>query len=268
VRRLNDSYACPFLVLDNLFVKLLHLGSVQLRAKMVLSMISIVKPKQVVPFVVGTDSPCDRLVRIAAIVKEIAIQVGAAMSQIIEREKEDPEFPVQRKANGDRRSQDDNFRNSPSRIDRIFSFDFGVDGFWIFPKVTEENVAPGVLRLTVMAVSIDRNPVVRVSVLIGPVAIPHMVPVMNMLVERLRNPKRYRFHDAEKSIKDSRFKERIMDEVVRDTVDIPGHAYRINQSHAHQDPPGRIGKDKKERDYVGEMEQSAENTNRIQFGIC
>jgi len=94
VGRLNDSYAFPFLILDNLIEKLLHFGPVQLRAKMVLGVISIVKPKQVVPFVVGTHSPCDRLVGITAIMKEIAVQVGAAMSQIIEREKEDPEFPV------------------------------------------------------------------------------------------------------------------------------------------------------------------------------
>ncbi len=214
VGRLDYPYAFPFLILNNLSMKLLHFSPVQLRAIMVLGVISIVKPKQVVPFVIGTHSPRNRLVGIPAVVKEIAVQIGAAMSQIIKRQKEDPEFPVQDQANGDRGAQNNNFRNSPPRIDRVFSFDFGVDGLWIFAKVTEENVAPRILRLTVVAMPIDRNPVVGVSVLIRSVTIAHMVPVMDMLVERLGNPKGYRFHDTEQPIKDSPSKERIMDQVV------------------------------------------------------
>ena len=82
----------------------------------------------------------------------------------------------------------------------------------------------------------------RMSVLIRSVAISHVVPVMHMFIEGLRDPQRHRFHDGEQPIQDPQFKEWIVDQVMRNTVDIPGHAYGINQAHTHQYPPGRVGK--------------------------
>jgi hypothetical protein len=267
VGRLNDPYPFALLFLDNLFVKLPHSGPMQLWTKMMLGVVTVIKPKQVIPFVVRTHSPGDRLIGVTAIMKEVAVQVSAAMSQVIKREKEDPEFPVYQEANGDGRSQYCDFCDTPSRIDRILSFDFGIDDFWIFPKVTEENIPPGVFRLAIVAVSIDGNPVMRMSLLIGTVAVAHMVPVMHVFVERLRNSQCHRFHDAEQPIQNPGFEEWVMDEVVRNPVDIPGNADGINQAHANQDPPRRIRKHKEKREYVDEMEQSAKNTNRVPFGI-
>jgi len=173
--------------------------------------ISVVKPQQVVPFVIRTHSPGDRFIGVSAVMQEIPVQVSARMSQVIEREKEDPEFPVYYEPNCDGYSQYYNLRNSPPRVDRIFPFYLCVDFLWIFPKVAQENITPGVFRLSIMTMSIDGNPVVRVSMLIRAVAVAHMVPVMHMLVESLRNAQRNRFHDAEKSIQNPPFEERIMD---------------------------------------------------------
>ena len=92
--RFDDPHAFPLLLLNNLLVKLLHLGPMQLGTKMMLGVIAVVEPNQVVPFVVGTHSPGNRLIGIAAIVKEKAVQVRTAMSQIVKWKKEDPELPV------------------------------------------------------------------------------------------------------------------------------------------------------------------------------
>src|SRR5438132_9867899 len=101
VRGFNDPNAFPLLFLDNLFVKLPHSRPMQLWTEMVLSMVTVIKPKQVVPFVIGTHSPGDRLIEVTAIMKEIAVQVGATMSQVIKRKEEDPEFPVYHQPNCD-----------------------------------------------------------------------------------------------------------------------------------------------------------------------
>jgi hypothetical protein len=49
---------------------------------------------------------------------------------------------------------------------------------------------------------------------VWPVAVSEMVAVMNVLIEGLRNPKRYRFHDAEEPVEHPGPEERIVNEVV------------------------------------------------------
>jgi hypothetical protein len=61
---------------------------------MVFGMVAIVKKKPVVQFVVRAYAPCDRLVGIAPVMEEIAVEVRATVPQIIERQKEEPKFPV------------------------------------------------------------------------------------------------------------------------------------------------------------------------------
>ena len=97
---------------------------------------------------------------------------------------------------------------------RDFSFDFVINGFGIFPEIAEENVTPGIFSLTIVAVAINGNPVMAISVLVGSVAVPHVVPVVNMLVESLRDPHRHRKHEAEQSVENPRCEVWIMNEVV------------------------------------------------------
>jgi hypothetical protein len=133
-------------------------------------------------------------------VKEKAVQVRTAMSQIVKREKEDPELPVQHEADGNCRSKHYDLRDTPARIDRVLSLNFGIDGFWIFPKIAEKNVAPRVFRLAILPMSIDRNPVMCMSMFIRAITISHVMPVMHMFIKGLRDSQRHRFHDAEQPI--------------------------------------------------------------------
>jgi hypothetical protein len=240
---------------------------VQLWSIMMLGMVAVIEPDQVIPFIVRAHSPRDWFIGITSVMKEIAVEVGATVSQIIEGQKIDPEFPVQEETDGNCGSEDSDLDDTPSRIDRILSFDFSVNGLWILPQVAQENVFPGIFGESIVAMSINGNPVVCVSVLIWPVAISHMMPVMHMLVECLGNPQRHGFHDAEEAIQDSGFKERVVDEVMRNAVDIPRDAHRVDQAHRNEHPPRRIWEYEKQRQYIGEVEHSAQNANRIPFGI-
>ena len=47
---------------------------------------------------------------------------------------------------------------------------------------------------------VNRNRIIRVSMLVWPVAVAEMMTVMNVLIEGLRNPKSHRFHDAEEPV--------------------------------------------------------------------
>src|SRR5215510_13058544 len=94
VGRFDDPHAFPFLLLNNLLVKLLHSGPMELRTKVVLGVVAIIKPDQIIPFVVGAYSPGDRLIGVASVMKEISVQVGATMPEIVKREKEDPKLPI------------------------------------------------------------------------------------------------------------------------------------------------------------------------------
>src|SRR6516225_4548107 len=129
---------------------------------MVLGVVAIVKPEQIIQFVVRAYPPGDRLVGVAAIMQEITVQVCAAVPQIIEGEKEKPEFPVQHKANGNRSTQNHNLDYAPASIDPVFSFDFAINYLRVFPQVAQENIPPGVFGLAIMSVAIDRNPVVAI----------------------------------------------------------------------------------------------------------
>ena len=94
MRRLDHTYTFPFLLLQNLLVKFLHSRPMELRTKVVLGVVAVIKPDQIIPFVVGTHSPCDRLIGVASVMKEKSVQVGAAMPEIVKREKKDPKLPV------------------------------------------------------------------------------------------------------------------------------------------------------------------------------
>ena len=113
-----------------------HLGPVHFRPEMMLGVIPVIEPKQIVPFRVGTNSPGDRPIRIAAKAEKKTVQVGAALPEIIERQKEEPKLPVQNEADGDGRPQNYNLGNSPTGIDPVPFFDFPVDRFRLFAEIT------------------------------------------------------------------------------------------------------------------------------------
>ena len=89
---------------ENLLVELVHFGPVHFRPEMVFSVVAIVEPKQIVPLIVRAYAPGDRFIGIPAVMEKIAVQIRAAVSQVIKWEKVYPEFPIQNQADGYGRS--------------------------------------------------------------------------------------------------------------------------------------------------------------------
>ena len=75
------------LCFKNFFVELFHLRPMQFGPEMVLSVIAIIEPEQIVPFMIRTHAPGDRFVGIAAVMQKVTIQIGAAVTEVIKWEK-------------------------------------------------------------------------------------------------------------------------------------------------------------------------------------
>jgi hypothetical protein len=95
VRRLDHPNPFSTLSLGNLIVQLFHLRPMQLRPKMVLGVVSVVKPEKIIQFAIRAYTPGDGLVWIAPKMKEITVQIGTTVPQIVEGQEEKPKFPVQ-----------------------------------------------------------------------------------------------------------------------------------------------------------------------------
>ena len=91
---------------------------------------------------------------------------------------------------------------------------------------------------TVVAMLIDRNPIDSFTSLIWSVGIAFVMLHVNTFVENLAKPDRYRFQNAKKTIEQQRTKVRVMNEIVRYAVDVPGNAHRIDKAENDHDPQG------------------------------
>jgi len=91
---------------------------------------------------------------------------------------------------------------------------------------------------TVVAMLIDRNPIDSFTSLIWSVGIAFVMLHVNIFVENLAKPDRYRFQNAKKTIEQQRTKVRVMNEIVRYAVDVPGNAHRIDKAENDHDPQG------------------------------
>jgi hypothetical protein len=88
VRRPDDADPGSALLVDDFVAERFHPRPMDLRAKVMLGVITIIEPGPVVEFLVAADAPRDRFVRVAAVVAVIAVQVGEAMAEIPEWDKE------------------------------------------------------------------------------------------------------------------------------------------------------------------------------------
>ena len=93
--RLDHAHTGRALLIHNLITECLHSCPMDLRPKMMLGMVSIIKPGPIIQLVVAAHSPGERFVRIAAEVALIPIQVGEAVAEVIERQQETNVMPVQ-----------------------------------------------------------------------------------------------------------------------------------------------------------------------------
>jgi len=189
------------------------------------------------------------------------------MPDVIERQEVQDKFPVQDAHENKETDECGNFENAPIRIRSAFPFDFPKDRFGIVSQIAEKDVAPDVLGFAIVPMAVNRQPINRVPFLIGLVTVPHVMSMMHVLIECLGEPERDRFQNGEHPIQRAPTEIRVVNEVVRDPVDVPGDADGVDDSHAKQDPPWSNRKERKQGQNVGKVQNPTKDRNRIQFRV-
>src|SRR5438132_7989481 len=150
----------------------------QFWTEMMLRVIPVIKPKGIVDLFVRTDTPGDRLVRITAIMQEIPVQVRQTMPKVIEWQEEQDKLPVQDAHKNKEADECGNFEYAPIRIRSALTFDFSKDRFGIIPQIAQKDVAPDILRLALLAMPVDGQPIDGLSMLVRFIAIAHVMAMM------------------------------------------------------------------------------------------
>ena len=168
-----------------------------LRPEMMFGMVTIVEPRPVINLAIGAHAPGDRLVGIASVMPIVAVQIREAVAKIPKRQKETDVMPVQNTEDYKSRDEAHQFEHSPKRLARVLALQFLEDGLGILAKETDKRVFQRMFRFTVMAVLVNRNPIDRVTMIVGAVGVALVMLHVNALVKDLTEANGNRFHDAE-----------------------------------------------------------------------
>ena len=79
----------------------------------------------------------------------------------------------------------------------MFTFQLLQNSLGVLAEETHERVFQRMLRFTVMPVFVDRNPIDRVTMIVGSVGVALVMLHVNALVKDLTEANGNRFHDAE-----------------------------------------------------------------------
>ena len=197
MRRLDYAHSSGTLLFGNLSMQRLHSRPMHLWPEVMFGVVTIVKPRPVIQLPVSAYAPRNRLVGIAAVMPIVAVQVREAVAEIPERQKKTDVMPVKDPKDDKRRDETHQLEYSPKRLARTLPFQFLEDSFWVLAKETDEGVFQRMLRIPAMAVLVNRNPIDRLTMLIGPVGVSLVMLHVNALVKNLAEPDSNRFHDAE-----------------------------------------------------------------------
>ena len=106
-------------------------------------------------------------------------------------------MPIENSEDNKRRDEACQLEYSPKGFARTFTFQLLENSLGVLTKETHKRVFQRMLRFAVMPVFVDRNPIGRVTMIVGPIGVTLMMLHVNALVKNLAEPDRDRFHDAE-----------------------------------------------------------------------
>src|SRR5256885_7986881 len=98
------------------------------------------------------------------------------------------------------------------------------NGLGIFAEETEEGITERMLRLTVVPMFVNRNPINRFAFFVRPIGVALVMLHVDAVVKDLAEPDADRFENAEEPVEDWPPEIGVVNEVVRDAVDVPGNA--------------------------------------------
>ena len=168
-------------------MELFHFRPMHLGSEMMLGMIAVIKEEPVIDPAVTTHAPGDRLIGIAAVMTKITVQVTEAVTKIKEgQEIKDDVTPVEAKHDKERARDSSQLDVSPAYLRFAALAQLAFDRRRIVAKETQKDIAPRVLRLVLVPMPINREPVDRLTIFIFPVAVAFMMLSVNNVVVSLR----------------------------------------------------------------------------------
>src|SRR6516164_7669270 len=99
MRHIDYPYTSRALPVQNLIAQSLHARPMHLWPEMMLCVVAVVEPGPVIEVAVSADAPRNRLVRIAAIMPIVAVQIRQAVAKIPKWQKETDVMPVENTEN-------------------------------------------------------------------------------------------------------------------------------------------------------------------------
>jgi hypothetical protein len=156
--------------------------------EMVFRVVPVVEPRPVIELAVCAYAPCNRLIGIAPVMPVVAVQIREAVAKIPKRQKETDVMPVENTEDHKSRDETHQLEHSPKRRARVFAFQFLEDGLGILAEETHERVFQRMLGPTVMAVLVNRNPIDRVTMIVGSVGVSLVMLHVNALVKTWPKP--------------------------------------------------------------------------------
>jgi len=246
---LDHANAFPLLQISNALAKRFHFRPMHFRAEMVLGVVTVVKKEPVINFSVATHSPRDRFVGICPVMAEISVQVTKAVAEVEKWQEKKHVTPVDEM---DGPGRDDNchaqqYHNehrqldvAPAQLDFAAFDQLALNHGWIVPEKTKKNVGPRILGFAVVAMFVNRNPVDCLATLIRSIRVALVVLHVDDIVVSLRKAAGDGFDYAENAIEELRTEKRVVNEIVRNAVDIGVDHERINKTHSEHDPERRV----------------------------
>ena len=122
VRWLDHTHSSSALLFDDLIAEGLYSGPMHLRPEMMFGVIAIIKPDPVIELVITAHAPRNRLIRIAAVMPVVAVQIRQAVTKVIERQKKTDIMPVKNTEDHKSRNKRSEFEDPPKCLARILAF--------------------------------------------------------------------------------------------------------------------------------------------------
>jgi hypothetical protein len=187
--------------------------------------------------------------------------------EIIKRKKETNVTPVEKAKNDEGGHKEREFQDTPESLPGILAFQFLENRLGIFSEETEESIFEGMLRGSIMTMFVNRDPVHRLSIFIGQVRVAFVMLHVDAFIKDLAEADRDRLQDAKQSIQQGRAKIGIVNEIVRNTVDVPGDADRVNKTEGQHSPKWETREKVKHPEEVGAVENPGQYWNGIPSGV-
>ncbi len=265
--RLDHAHTGRALLIDDLIAKSLHACPMHFRPEMMLSVVTVIKPDPIVELIVTAHAPGDRFVGVSAVVAIVAVQIRKAVTEVPKEEKKTDVVPVQNSEGYERAEEKDELGDTPKSFSPVLAFQLQENGLGILAKETEESVLKWVLGLTIMTVFVNGKPIDRLAFVIRPVRITFVMLHVNTFIKDLTKADGDRFEYAEETIEQRRTKIRIMNEVVRDAVDVPRDANRVDETEEEHDPKRRARKQEEHPEEIGAVQKRSADWDYIPAGV-